>query len=108
MSWQVLKNHSAKKYAKHCFHHERTLISLFQIKFLQCYLVCNFKVVITKEDGMKKAKYFLSIIKKRKIVGKTWDQELAINLSIIGIPIAVTSMLDKKDSVSTSLALYLT
>ena len=60
---------------------------------------------------MKKDKYFSMNNSKRVNVlkcGKTWDQELAINLSIIGIPIAVTSMLDKKDSVSTSLALYLT
>ena len=59
---------------------------------------------------MIKGKYFPPI-NQRKIVlksSKTWDQEIAINLSIIGIPIAVTSMLDKKDSVSTSLALYLT
>ena len=68
-------------------------------------------MVITKEDSMKKTQIFSINNSKRKIVlksGKTWDQELAINLSIIGIPIAVTSMLDKNDSVSTSLALYLT
>ena len=67
--------------------------------------------MITKEDGVKKSQIFSINNSKRKIVlksGKTWDQELAINLSIIGIPIAVTSMLDKKNSVSTSLALYLT
>ena len=67
--------------------------------------------MITKEDGVKKSQIFSINNSKRKIVlksGKTWDQELAINLSIIGIPIAVTSMLDKNDSVSTSLALYLT
>ena len=75
-------------------------------------MVSNFcLVVITKEDGVKKSQIFSINNSKRKIVlksGKTWDQELAINLSIIGIPIAVTSMLDKKNSVSTSLALYLT
>ena len=60
---------------------------------------------------MEKNQIFSINNSKREILlksVKTWDQELAINLSIIGIPIAVTSMLDKKDSVSTSLALYLT
>ena len=64
-----------------------------------------------KRRWCEKSQIFSINNSKRKIVlksGKTWDQELAINLSIIGIPIAVTSMLDKKDSVSTSLALYLT
>ena len=60
-------------------------------------------VIYQFEVGMKNEKMQIFSINNSKR-----ERELAINLSIIGIPIAVTSMLHKKDSVSTSLALYLT